>query len=138
MSTATLPQVRLCEHSACGAGWERECPAAPAAPLFGFARWLRGDADSETRKRIFAQELATSWASDSQGVLHVVPPGDFSVHKAPAHRQARRPDGEPDGAVLWYCVYDGSAAGRDDVLAGVPEWTEELMLERLRALPRVP
>lgn len=79
--------------------------------------------DREFLVRILTQEIMISQASDKDGVLHMTPmAAQYEIHTSAARDPNR---------ICFTAVYCGPQRV-DELLAAEPEWTEELMRERMR------
>ena len=135
MSTATalLPVVRMCDNPDCG-GWGACDRIRNERRTMGMMEWVTPDesyaGDEDQILRVLRQELTVQQASDSKGVLHMVPPAEFTVHKGTSGLSASAMQAGEAYAV----TYSGPDRDLDDILADSPKWSMDLVQERLRAL----
>jgi hypothetical protein len=134
LTTATVSEfvtVRMCDNPDCG-GWRKCDRMRLTRRTMALGEWLAPDVSDDQIQRIFRQLLTVAPASDSTGLWHMVPPGtEYTVHKG----AASVPDEGIREGVFCTAVYSGPDADLDDILAGSPEWTDELAAERDRAAP---
>jgi hypothetical protein len=150
--SARMIDVRMCDDPE-GHDW-KTCPhTLTSQRTLGITEVLGPDVTALGAQRILdllRQEIAINPASDSNGVAHMVPPEcEFVVH-------VQHGTGSPGGTIralsedgfydlvvapqkgdCYIAVLSSPDADLDELLAGSPEWTPDLMQERLAALKAV-
>lgn len=132
--TQTLagPVVTMCQNPDCK-GWDM-CPDMRRKDKrsMGIADHYDPGLDEAIILRMFRQELALIGASDSTGVMHMVPDGcEFTVHKGwgaiPTEKRT-------EATECYTAVYSGPDMDLDDILAESPEWDHDAAMARTLAV----
>jgi hypothetical protein len=130
-----LPVVRMCDNPECG-GWNACDRIRVTRRTMASLNLVPAGADEWLVRRITLQSLAADCVSDTEGIRHAVPGNcEFTVHMGHGGLPADQHYRVPGGFEACTAVYSGPDADLDDVLAGSPEWSPELMNQRLLTWP---